>query len=75
MELIELKKQIYAEVESMNDIEQLEDCYQLLISGSHWSRLSDHERQKMIDMAQNPEKYKWYSHEEVMTKLKKWREK
>ena len=53
----------------MNDIEQLEDYYQFLFSSSHWSRLSENERQKMIDMARNPEKYNWVGHDVAMKKL------
>jgi hypothetical protein len=73
MEVLELKKKIHDAIDLEDDMNRLHDLHDWMVAPH--PVLSDADKAELIDMATHPEKYKWYSHEEVMTKLKKWREK
>ncbi len=74
MEILELKKQIFKEIDLENDIERLEDCYRWLVSPDN-SYLTSAEIYEMEDMAKNPSNYEWSNHEDAVKRIAEWRKK
>lgn len=73
MEVIELKKQIIHELDSVSDEKQLESYYNLIAANNHWESLPKEKKEQLIEMVENSEKYSWVSNEEAAVYFTKWK--
>jgi|JI10StandDraft_1071094.scaffolds.fasta_scaffold113112_2 hypothetical protein len=73
MEVIELKKQIIHELDSVSDEKQLESYYNLIAANNHWDNLSKEKQDQLINMVENSDQYNWVSHEEAAVYFTKWK--
>jgi hypothetical protein len=73
MEVIELKKQIIHELESISDEKQLESYYNLIAANNHWDNLPKEKQDQLINMVENSDQYNWVSHEEAAVYFAKWK--